>query len=142
MNTSRTTSGFSKPHGSEKISLGVLSYFRTRNRNRAYSTLMNKFDRSGVTQSDLSHRLGMDRGQLSRLLSAPGNLTLDTISDLLFAMGGYEMDYGVSSPLDKAPRNDIAPEWVNIGTPISSSSGRRSGAETTPTKIQNGLVSA
>ncbi|MBL6936038.1 MAG: helix-turn-helix transcriptional regulator [Alphaproteobacteria bacterium] len=111
MITSPTT-GLSKPSGDAKISLGTLSYFRARNKSRVYNLVISEFQASGLSQTYLGRRLGMNTGQLSRYLSAPGNWTLDTLSDFLFAISGAEANYETSFPLDQAPRNDIEPEWV------------------------------
>lgn len=43
-------------------------------------------EQEGVSQRVLADRIGMDYGRLNKLLRAPSNLTLDTLSDLLTAM--------------------------------------------------------
>lgn len=112
MSTSRTTTGLSKPTGNEKISLGTLSYFRTRNKGRVYNLVMEEFLKSGISQTALGKRLDMDAGQLSRYLNSPGNWTIDTLSDFLFAIAGAEANYTSSYPLDLAQRNDTEPDWL------------------------------
>lgn len=54
----------------------------------------------GMSQTDLAKKMGMDRSQLSRLLSGDGNVTLRTIARLEVALdfrldGGFK--YGVDS---------------------------------------------
>ncbi|NJO32436.1 MAG: hypothetical protein HC869_04205 [Rhodospirillales bacterium] len=39
-----------------------------------------------LSRSKIAHRLGADRAQVTRWIAAPGNWTLDTLSDLLLAM--------------------------------------------------------
>lgn len=68
-----------------------LFYYRQRFRNRLFNKLSAFFaqeaERTGVTKREIAERLGKDPAQISRLLSGPGNVTLDTLSDLLYAMG-------------------------------------------------------
>src|SRR5688500_10676436 len=45
-------------------------------------------EEDGVDQQWLADRLGKDKGNMSRLLKAPGNLTIETVADLLEAMNG------------------------------------------------------
>ena len=112
MSTSRSTTGLSKPSGNVKISLGTLSYVRARNKSRVYNLMIAEFKKSGLSQANLGRRLEMNAGQLSRYLNAPGNWTLDTLSDFLFAISGAEANYEISYPLDLAQRNDTEPDWI------------------------------
>jgi hypothetical protein len=93
--------------------LEAIAYFRARNRNNAYHTVIREFQDSGLSQATVARRLGKRPEIISRLLGAPGNWTLDTISDLLFAISGAESTYGLSYPLEKPVRNDTQPEWVD-----------------------------
>jgi hypothetical protein len=111
------TSSLSKPRGDERIPVGTLGYFQARNRNRIYELVLQEFLRSGITKAALARRLGKRPEIVSRLLGAPGNWTLDTVSDLLFAIAGGEPEYSVAHPLDGPPRNYGAPEWVTEATP-------------------------
>lgn len=52
----------------------------------------------GATQAQLASRIGKRADQVSRWLSNPGNLTLDTISDLLLGLSGGELKMGVEYP--------------------------------------------
>jgi hypothetical protein len=98
MRTSQTT-GLSKPNGAERVPEGTLGYFRTRNRHRVYSLVIAEFQKSGLTQADLARRLGKGTDIVCRWLGSPGNWTLDTQSDLLFAISGAEAEYGIRYPL-------------------------------------------
>jgi hypothetical protein len=105
MNTSQNTTSLSKPINDDPIPTGTLGYFRTRNKRRAYSLVMNEFEKSGVSQATLARRLRKKPEVVCRLLSGPGNWGLDTHSDLMFAIRGGVPTYGVDYPLDKPPRN-------------------------------------
>lgn len=100
MSTFPKTTALSKPTGSSKISLGTLSYFRARNKQRVFNIVIKEFEKSGLSQANLGRRLEMDAGQLSRYLNAPGNWTLDMFSDFLFAISGAEASYSISYPME------------------------------------------
>lgn len=67
-----------------------LYYFRERERHNVYQMIISYFaDKhasEGLTQADLAKKLKKEPSQISRWLSGPANMTLDTISDLLLAM--------------------------------------------------------
>jgi hypothetical protein len=71
-----------------------------------------EFDRSGVTQAELADRLNKGTDVVCRTLGAPGNWTLDTYSDYLWAISGAVVEYKLSYPLEKAVRNDTQPAWL------------------------------
>jgi hypothetical protein len=85
-----------EPTGRDRIPEDTLAYFRTRNQLRLFTMLQVEFDRSGLTQADLAARLGKGTDRICRLMSEPGNLTANTISDLLFAIGGLEETHVVT----------------------------------------------
>lgn len=99
------TSILSKPQGTEKVPAPAFAYMRSRNRQRLYSLIIDEFEKSQLSQADLSKRLGKGPDQVCRWLSAPGNLQLDTVSDLLFAMNGGEIEYSLGYPFDTEGRN-------------------------------------
>jgi len=124
MRTSQTFS-LSKPTGADRVSDDLLGYFRQRNRNHAHALVLSEFVRSGVTRADLARRLGKRPEQVTRMLGAAGNWTLDTISDFLFALSGAEPVYGVNYPLDQPRRNFRLPVWISsdeLATTTTSSS--------------------
>ena len=105
MSTSPRTFALSRPADATPIPDPSLAYLRTRNRLRIFELVQKAFDRSGLTKAALAARLKKDGGQLNRLLGAPGNWTLDTVSDLLFAICGGVPQYSIAYPLDRPARN-------------------------------------
>lgn len=90
----------SEPLSEEPITVGQIAYFRERFRNQIHEVVLGCFlaegQGSGLTRSKLAKRLGKRPEQITRWLAAPGNLTLDTISDLLLAMNA-EIDPKVAA---------------------------------------------
>lgn len=88
------------------------AYYRRRQQNRVHAEIAAFFAEEAaagrITKSKLADLVGKDRAQITRLLSEPSNLELDTISDLLLAMGA-EMDYCVARFSDRAKQNYIHP---------------------------------
>ena len=112
-------------------------YYRQRQKNRIFQSVVAFFaeraERYGLTKSAIADSLGKDRAQVTRWLSGPGNWELDTISDLLLAMGA-EMDHNIVSlnepeahaanvttmlpPITVTPRADARPAATH--SPIST----------------------
>ncbi len=98
-----------------RIPAGKLAYFQERLRNRIYNFVLGRFfeaERNGLTKALLARRLGSDPAVVSRLLGAPGNWTLDTVSNLLLGIAAEELEPASSSVLNRLPRNFVAPEWL------------------------------
>lgn len=107
MTTSRATT-ISSEVKSGDLSLATRAYFQSRLRNRLYNLVISNFrtaESAGLTRSELARRMGKRREIVTRLLSSPGNWTLDTVSDLLLATSGEELDITSSSPFKHTNRN-------------------------------------
>ena len=147
MPISHATGALSKPVGRTRVPVTTLEYLRTRNRLRMFDVVQKEFRASGVTQAELAARLGRGADRVCRLLGAPGNWTLDTVSDLLFAISGAEMAYQTSYPLNRPRRNQREPEWaLNESSPdpakrILEESGTQMGVDnpriSSPTPSEN-----
>lgn len=74
-----------------KPSKREIYYFRQRQKNRIFQGVAARFaelaEKEGLTQKELALRTKKDKAVVNRLLSGPGNWTLETLSDLLLAMG-------------------------------------------------------
>lgn len=90
MNTSRKAPFLSEILNGDKIPLGTLSYFRERFRDRLYDLVMEEFIKqdaeNGLTRAEVARRIGRRPEQITRWFGAPGNWTLETVSDLLLAV--------------------------------------------------------
>lgn len=76
----------------EVIPLGRLAFFREQLKHQLHELVLKKFyavrdSKPDFTRRDLARRIGRKPEQVTRWLGAPGNLTIDTVSDLLIGMG-------------------------------------------------------
>lgn len=73
------------------VDLFDLHYFRQRQRNNFYDAVISRFvalaKTEGLTKKQLAQRLGKSPAQITKLLKGSTNMQMDTISDLLLAMG-------------------------------------------------------
>jgi transcriptional regulator with XRE-family HTH domain len=87
-------------------------YYRQRTKNRVFEALTSFFadeaERRGISKKEIAESLRRDPAQISRWLSSPSNLTLDTISDLLLSLEA-EMDYSVAKFHDRSIPNEMHP---------------------------------
>ena len=76
---------------SKPIQLRTRLLYRRRLQNRVQRLLRKAFrdeqKRTGLTQKELADRIDKDKSKVNQWLSIAGNLTLDTISDLLLGLG-------------------------------------------------------
>ncbi len=104
MSISQTTM-LSKPDGANAIPHWTLAYLRTRNKRRAYDLVIREFKKSEISQAELARRLGKGTDRVCKVLAGPGNWTLDTLSDFLFAIAGAVPKFDLDFPLEKPARN-------------------------------------
>ncbi len=104
------------------LSKATRIYFQERLRNRLYNLIIKEvtsFKARDLNQAYLARRLGKKPEQISRLLSGPGNLTLDTVSDLLLGLSGGELTMIVDLPAAQPPRNFRYPDWLTSQTALA-----------------------
>jgi hypothetical protein len=90
-------------------------YFRARLRNTLFNFILRKFleqEKSGLTKATLARRIGSRPDVISRWLGAPGNLTLDTVSDLLLGISAEELIPTSHSVLNRSPTNYVHADWI------------------------------
>jgi hypothetical protein len=96
---------------SRQLSPGTRAYLQARTRNRIFDLILSKFRREAednkLTRAELGRRIGRRPEVVTRLLSSPSNLTLDTVADLLFGIAGEELDATSSSPVSRPKTNHL-----------------------------------
>lgn len=90
------------------LSEDTIKYFNHGLRNRVYGELIKAFaeavTKNNGTRKGLAKRVDMDPSQVTRLLAAPSNLTLDTISTFLLGIGA-ELETEAVFQKDRAAAN-------------------------------------
>jgi len=114
-NSSRQTSA---------ISPRETAYYRRRQQNRLFSKLADFFagEAKGgrISRKEIARKLGKDPAQITRWLSSPSNFELDTISDLLLAMGA-ELDLNIVRFVDRPKPNFAHPLSISHCTATNPS---------------------
>lgn len=107
----------------------VETYMRARSQHRIHALILEELEKSGMSRADLARRTGKRPEVISRLLGQPGNWTLNTLSDLLFALSGSEISNNVAYPLTTHVRNSSEPDWLRdapeLARPTASSSAAK-----------------
>lgn len=101
----------------DKLSLEDIYYYRQRHKNRVHSIVVQLFsklvEKDGLTKAAIAYRLGKSPAQITRWFSGPSNWTLDTVSDLLLAMGA-ELDSAASS-INEKPKHSVDHPLCEVG---------------------------
>ena len=88
LNMSRQNALLAKPAGDERIPERTLGYVSQYTKDAMFDFVTTAFIESGLSKSSLAKRLGKDPAQLTRILHQPGNWTIETCAELLFAING------------------------------------------------------
>jgi hypothetical protein len=94
--------------GDHAISQNTLAYLQARAKSRLYDYILRKFaeqEEHGLTRAQLARRIGKSPEVVTRLLGAPGNWTIDTVSDLLVGISSEELKPDSERLLDRPRRN-------------------------------------
>jgi len=111
MTSSLKRKSLSKPVTGALVPAYDLALVRGRNKNKAHSFLLQCFEESGVSKAELAQMLSKRPEQITRWLGGPGNLTLDTLSDLLFALKGEFLEVRCVDALTQGKTNRGLIEW-------------------------------
>ena len=88
MTISHTPDLFDEIRAGKPIPIGKLAYFRSRLRLEFYDFILRRFlAQENLTKAELARRIHRSPDVVNRWLGAPGNWTIDTLSDLLVGMG-------------------------------------------------------
>ena len=120
MTTSPISTASEIRNPSKSLSPATMAYFQERLRNRLFSLVLEEYAKqnkdAGLTQKALAARIGKGTDQVCRWLAAPGNWTIDTLSDLLLGISGSELALSISHLSEKSPQNFRTPDWL-LGEP-------------------------
>lgn len=111
MTSSHQTPFLSEVLAGDPIPPQKLGFFRERFRSRLYETVLSEFLHAGLTKAEVARRIGRRPEQVTRWLGAPGNWTIETVSDLLLAISQGEPEISVSH-LDRPLRNYEGQDWL------------------------------
>ena len=129
MTTFRKTPVKSEIASDEPLSDYALGYFNERVRNSFYDYVLRRFheaaEQEGLTKAKLARRLGLEPARVTRLLGAPGNWTLDTVSELLVGICREELRPQSESYLQRPARNYQSWELLQSLTSIQNSRGMK-----------------
>ncbi len=91
MPTFQTPSLLTEVFSGSQIPVGTMAYFRAKLRYALHEVVLREFikqeDSNRINKAELARRIHKKPEQVSRWLGAPGNWTIDTVSDLLLGMG-------------------------------------------------------
>jgi hypothetical protein len=97
------------------LSMRDIAYYRRRQQNRVFAEIVSFFaaeaEKGHITRKQIAEKLSKDPAQITRWLSAPSNMTIDAISDILLAMDA-EMDHGICRFADRAEPNYTHPLMI------------------------------
>lgn len=95
MTLSQKTPFLSEIAGNDPLSEHSLAYLCERVRNNYYDFVIRKFleaeAESGLTKAELARRLNKGPDRITKVLGAPGNWTLDTVTELLVGISAEEL---------------------------------------------------
>jgi hypothetical protein len=87
-------------------------YQRQRTKNRVFAAIASFFaaeaERENITKREIASRLSCDPSQITRWLSAPSNMTIDGVSDILLSLGA-EADLNIVKFEDRPLQNYVHP---------------------------------
>lgn len=120
--TSPRTPLLAEPQGDDRISNSTLSYVAESTRDELYDLVVRSCIETGISQARLAKRLGKDPAQINRILNSPGNWTIDTIAQLLFAINGSLLKAHSFLPMRQSLSNRQGPTCFGAELSIHTAS--------------------
>ncbi|MCY4151978.1 MAG: hypothetical protein OXE94_07055 [Aestuariivita sp.] len=140
--TTSQNSLLSEVFNGDEIPLETLSYFRERFRDHLYDLVIEEFEKKyqngDLTRADIAKQIGRRPEQITRWLGAPGNWTLETVSDLLLAITKSEPVVSLLPLEGRSPRNYQGQD--DLTSPQGHAVEARSVPETAIRAHENGIV--
>lgn len=96
----------------EQLSKRSLGYATEQAREQLFDMVTQSYIEAGVSKATIARRLGKDPAQISRLLSASGNWTIDTVAEILFAIDGSFFVASKMHPDTCAKSNDTHSKYL------------------------------
>lgn len=139
MTISLPRSPLSEPVGDNPVSDRTFGYVSAYTRQELHGLVLKAFREAGISQVTLAKRMGKRPEQISRLLAAPGNWTIDTAAELLFAIDGSLTRIERRWPLKETPTNSwsASSDIASSGASSSASSRASSGTAMVTTRAQS-----
>ncbi|MBX9467051.1 MAG: hypothetical protein KL839_03985 [Rhizobium sp.] len=113
LSTSHQTSLLAEPEGDARIPAATLGYVTEMAREEVFDMIATACVEAGVQRSQIARRLGKDPATVTRLLSAPGNYTIDTVAEMLFAINGNMFRPHRYAPMKEPRSNTRGPATEN-----------------------------
>lgn len=96
-------------------------YYRQRSKNRLFEAITAFYAEEAecrdISKRDIADALRRDPASITRWLTAPSNITSDTVSDLLLSLGA-EMEYRVVKFDDQPFPNEMHPLIARLMQPV------------------------
>jgi hypothetical protein len=95
------------------------AFLQERLRTRLYDLILTEFmehqsRNPAFTKAALARRIGSRPEIINRILSSPGNWTIDTISNLLAGISGAELGLSAIIFAENHAANHTRPEWLDV----------------------------
>ena len=117
-----------KPSGEVPVPSSALGYASSKLRMELYRLVLKALKEARISQATLARRVNKRPEQISRLLSGPGNWTIDTAAQLLFAIDGSLLKVERRSPvLERHSNHRHGRASYESGHPPTTSTATRSG---------------
>lgn len=94
LRTTKNTSDIKR----KRPSRGEIEFISIRNQHNAHNLILKSLKNSGISQKELSEITGIDEGSISRVVSFPRNVELNTLSKIVFALSGAAISFTLEFP--------------------------------------------
>src|SRR5215216_1518405 len=96
--TTLPTTANSSPNALRNMSKGDMAYACLRFQHQAHNLLARVIKEASISQKDLARITGIDEATISRLLSRPRNMEINTLSKLIYGANGATLTIALAYP--------------------------------------------